>query len=88
MSFFRVVSLAVSCLCLSSCQTFHGFMNSFPVRMLDGVGSQAMGLFGEASPDTKAPASMEERARLVESRGLYAGRSQSVVAPRQNMAAR
>lgn len=88
MSFSRAALLAVSCFCLSSCQTFHGFMNSFPVRMLDGVGSQAMSLFGEASPDSKVPATMEDRARQVESRGLYAGHSRPVVAPRQNMAAR
>ena len=63
-------------------------MNSFPVRMLDGIGSQAMGFFAESGPDANKPASVQERARQVENRGIYAGSSSTVAAPRQSMAAR
>lgn len=89
MSFFRIAFLAVFSVGLTSCQTFHGIMNSFPVRMLDGIGSQAMSFFAETGPDAKAPASVQDRARQVEGRGIYAGgRSPATAAPRQSMAAR
>ena len=88
MRYSRAALLVVLSAGLTSCQTFQGLMNSFPVRMLDGIGSQAMGFFAESGPDASKPASVQDRARQVESRGIYAGRSPAGVAPRQSMAAR
>jgi hypothetical protein len=89
MSFFRLILAAIFSVGLTSCQTFHGMMNSFPVRMLDGLGSQAMSFFAEAPAAEGKPASVHDRARQVEGRGIYAGgRSPMTTAPRQSMAAR
>jgi len=88
MSFFRLILVAIFSVGLTSCQTFQGLMNSFPVRMLDGVGSQALSFFAEAPAADTNPDSLQERARQVENRGIYAGRAPAAEAPRQSMAAR
>jgi hypothetical protein len=89
MSFFRPVLAAIFSLGFTSCQTFHGLMNSFPIRILDGIGSTATSFFGEVPAADGKPASVQDRARQVEGRGIYAGgRSSVMTASRQSMAAR
>jgi hypothetical protein len=84
--------LSVFCLLaasLTSCSTLFGVMNSAPVRMLDELGSAAAGMLGDAgTPDARKPASVEERARQIESRGVYAGRLPVGETARVSMASR
>lgn len=88
MKYFRLASLAVLSLGLTSCGTLGGLMNSAPFRLLDQTGSALMGYLGDAESD--APKSIEERAQKVEKNGLYAGRgvSPGVISSRQSTASR
>ncbi|MBB5031780.1 hypothetical protein [Prosthecobacter vanneervenii] len=64
---------------------------SAPVKMFDQLGKEMLGLIGENDlPTDGKPASMQERAREIESRGHYAGRTPAAVgaAAGQRMAAR
>lgn len=64
-------------------------MNSFPVRMLDETGSAILGMLAENNlPTDGKPASIQDRARQVESRGIYAGHAPATGSPGQNTAAR
>ena len=81
MKFARFTFLVLFSACLASCQssqTWNTFKNSsllYPVKFLDQTGSAVLGWFGENNlPTDGKPASMQERARQVESRGHYAGR--------------
>lgn len=76
---------------LTSCGTLMGVMNSLPFRMLDELGTMATGAFAENElPANGAKRSLEQRAKDVETRGLYAGagRSQTIKASRENVASR
>ncbi|WP_294383362.1 hypothetical protein [Prosthecobacter sp.] len=64
-------------------------MNSYPVRMMDQTASALLGYLAENElPTDGKPASIQDRARQVEGRGIYAGQMPAAVAPRQSMAAR
>ena len=85
--FSRLALCALLFACLTSCRTVGGLMNSMPVRMLDEAGSTLMGILAENEfPST--PAALQNRARQVESRGIYAGRASATAAAGQSMAAR
>lgn len=88
MKLIRLASFALLATSLTSCGTFGGFMNSYPVRILDQTGSALMGYLAET--DATAPKSIDERAKNVQDRGMYAGRaaSGSVMSSRQSMASR
>jgi hypothetical protein len=75
---------------LTSCQTLGGLMGSFPFRYLDMIGGQAMRALGENElPANGRPEGIQERARKIDTSGLYAGHAQKpVVAPKARMAAR
>jgi len=81
MKFARFTFLVLFSACLASCQssqTWNTFKNSsllYPVKFLDQTGSAVLGWLGENNlPTDGKPASMQERARQIESRGNYAGR--------------
>lgn len=86
----RIASLVLLSICLTSCGTWNGLMNSFPVRLLDEAGSEMMGLITENGQPTKnGPSSVHQRAQQIESHGIYAGRTPaSMGMTRQNMASR
>lgn len=89
MKYFRPAALLALTLSLTSCSTLFGLLGSAPVRLLDQTGSALMGYLGDAESD--APKSLEERAKKVESQGLYAGGRTapgSVNSSRQSMASR
>ncbi|MFO1481971.1 MAG: hypothetical protein U1F71_01290 [Verrucomicrobiaceae bacterium] len=89
MKYSRLAALALLSVSLTSCQTLGGFMNTWPVKMMDQTASSVLGMFSENDlPVSGKPATLQERAREVESRGIYAGRGPAAVAPRQSMAAR
>lgn len=72
MNLLRSALLVLFTACLTSCSTLGGLINSYPVRILDQTGSALMGYLAENEEGAK-PASIEERARQIESRGIYAG---------------
>ncbi|MEZ5386698.1 MAG: hypothetical protein R3F13_14395 [Prosthecobacter sp.] len=72
MNLLRSVLCLLLAACLTSCSTLGGLMNSYPVRMLDQTGSALMGYFVE-NDAANGPSSIEERARQIESKGVYAG---------------
>lgn len=80
MNFIRPALAALLVFCCTSCNTLIGLMNSYPVRMLDAAGSSIMGSITE-NDGTGKPASIEERAREVRSRGLYVGPSAAATPP-------
>lgn len=93
MKFARLSSLILLSACLTSCgtQTWNAFKNCYPVKFIDQTGSAMLGWLGENNlPTDGKPASMQERAREIESRGHYAGRTPAAVgaAAGQRMAAR
>lgn len=89
MKFFRFVTLALCSVSLTSCGTLGGIMNSLPFRMLDETGSALMGMLAENEiPSDGKPASIQDRAHQIESRGIYAGHAPFAGSPRQSMAAR
>jgi hypothetical protein len=90
MKFFpRLVLFALLSASLTSCGTLSGLMRSYPMRILDQTGSALMGYLAENdSPTNATPAAMQNRARQVESRGIYAGRASATAAAGQSMAAR
>jgi hypothetical protein len=59
---------------LTSCNTLGSLMNSSPFRLLDETASSLVGLLAENDEGARS-ASMEERARQIEARGVYAGQS-------------
>jgi hypothetical protein len=74
---------------LTSCQTWDALKNSFPVRMLDDTGSSMLKMLGENKlPADGKPATMQERARQIASRGRYAGKAPAAGSPAGNVAAR
>ena len=76
-------------ICLTSCGTLGGLMNSYPIRILDQTGSALLGYLAENElPADGAPASIQQRARQVEERGIYAGHAPAAAMPRQSMASR
>lgn len=73
MKFARLSFLILLSAGLTSCQTWEAFKNTYPVRILDQTGSALLGYIAENDlPPNGKPASMEERARQVEKRGIYA----------------
>lgn len=74
MNFLRPALFVLLATGLTSCSTLGGLMNSYPVRILDQTGSALMGYLSENDEGAR-PASMEERARQIEARGVYAGQS-------------
>ncbi|WP_395742435.1 hypothetical protein [Prosthecobacter sp.] len=80
MKFARLSFLVLISACFTSCgsQTWNAFKNTYPVKFLDQTGSAVLGWLGENNlPTDGKPATMEERARQIESRGHYAGRTQT-----------
>ncbi|MDZ4406307.1 MAG: hypothetical protein U1A53_26850 [Prosthecobacter sp.] len=64
-------------------------MNSYPVRMMDQTATALLGYLAENElPANGKPASIQDRARQVENRGIYAGHLPAAGSPRQSMAAR
>lgn len=76
MKFFRLGFLVLLSVCSSSCsQTWNALQNTYPVRLLDQAGSEVLGYISENNlPTDGRPASMQERARVIESRGHYVGK--------------
>ena len=76
MKFARFTFLVLFAACLTSCgtQTGNAFKNCLPVKMLDQTAAEMLGWLGENNlPTDGKAASMQERARQIESRGNYAG---------------
>lgn len=86
----RLALVALASTSLTSCQTLGSLMGSFPFRYLDMIGGQAMRALGENElPANGRPEGIEERARKIDTSGLYAGHGQKpVLAPKAKMAAR
>ena len=76
MKFFRLSFLVLLSVCSTSCsQTRTALKNTYPVRILDQTGSALLGYISENNlPTDGKPASLQERAREIESRGHYAGK--------------
>ena len=84
MKFARFTFLLLFSVCLTSCgtQTGAAFKNMFPGKMLDQTASEVLGWLGENNlPTDGKPASIQERARQIESRGSYAGHLPAAVTP-------
>ena len=89
MKFARLSLLALFSVSLSSCQTFNALKESYPVRFLDQTGSALLGYLAENDlPANGKPASIQERARQVESRGSYAGQLPAAASPSRSVVAR
>lgn len=89
MKFARLSFLILLSAGLTSCQTWEAFKNTYPVRILDQAGTELMGYISENNlPTDGKPASMQERARQIESRGSYAGQAPAAGAPKQSVVAR
>jgi|UniRef100_UPI00378434EB hypothetical protein len=74
MKFARLTISALIAISLTSCSTLASLMNSSAFRILDQTGSALMGYLGDNTlPANGKPQSIEERARQVQSEGLYAG---------------
>jgi hypothetical protein len=74
---------------LTSCQTWNAFKNCYPVKFMDQTGSAVLGWLGENNlPTDGKPATMQERARQIESRGSYASQVAVADAPKQSVVAR
>lgn len=90
MKFARLSFLILLSAGLTSCQTWEAFKNIYPVRILDQTGSALLGYIAENDlPPNGKPASMEERARQIEKRGIYAaGKATPAASSHQRTAAR
>ena len=91
MKFTRFSFLVLLSACLTSCgsQTWNAFKNTYPVKFLDQTGSAVFGWISENNlPADGKPASMEERARQIKSRGSYASKTPAAAPSRESMAAR
>lgn len=96
MKFSRLSLLVLFSACLTSCQTqtWNSLKNSnlmYPFKFIDQTGSAMLDWLGENElPVDGKPATLQERARQVQSRGIYAGRTPAAVgaAAGQRMAAR
>lgn len=71
MKYARFAAITLLSTSLTSCSTLGSLMNSTPFRLLDQTGSALMGYLGDTESD--APKSIEERAKKMESQGLFAG---------------
>lgn len=90
MKFARLSFLLLLAASLTSCQTLQSLQNTVPFKALDQAGSEMMGWISENDlPTDGKPASIQERAREIESRGHFAGRTPVAVgAAGQRMASR
>ncbi len=91
MKFARLSFLILLSAGLTSCQTWEAFKNIYPVRILDQTGSALLGYIAENDlPANGKPASIQERARQVENRGIYAAgkTAPTATSPRQSMVSR
>ncbi len=90
MKFARLSFLVLLSSGLTSCQTWSAFKNTYPLRILDQTGSALLGYISENNlPTDGKPATMQERARQIESRGHYAGQVPAAAAsPRQGVVTR
>lgn len=96
MKFARASFLALITVCFTNCsnsQSWNSLKNSsllYPVKFLDQTGSAMLDWLGDNQlPTDGKPATMQERARQIESRGHYAGRApEAVRAAGQRVAAR
>jgi len=81
MKFTRLSFLVLLSAALTSCQTWDAIKNCAPVKMLDETASSMVHMLGENNlPTDGKPASMQERARQIESRGNYAGKAPAAAA--------
>ncbi len=78
MKFARLSILILLSVALTSCQTWKSLKNSnlmYPFKFLDQTGSAIFNWLGENDlPTDGKPATMQERARQIESRGSYVGK--------------
>ncbi len=89
MKFARTSFLVLLAVGQTSCQTWNAFKNCYPVKFMDQTGSAVLGWLGENNlPTDGKPATMQERARQIESRGHYAGKAPAAGMPAENVAAR
>ncbi|WP_395748618.1 hypothetical protein [Prosthecobacter sp.] len=80
MKFARTSFLVFISFGLTSCQTWNALKNCYPVKFMDQTGSAMLGWLGENNlPTDGKPATMQERAREIESRGHYAGKTPATV---------
>lgn len=90
MKFARLSFLVLLSAGLTSCQSWETLMNSSPVKLIDETANGVLSMFGENNlPTDGKPATMQERARQIESRGKYAGQAPAAAASsHKSMAAR
>ena len=91
MKFARLSFLILLSANLTSCQTWEALKNCAPVRLFDETGSSMLRMLGENNlPADGKPGSLQDRARKVESRGIYAARktTPASVTARQSVVAR
>ena len=91
MKFARLSFLILLSSCLTSCQTWEALKNCAPVRMFDETGASMLNMLGENNlPADGKSGSLQDRARKVESRGIYAARKEAPasVTARQSVVAR
>jgi len=91
MKFARITFLVLFSACLTSCgsQIGNAFKNSTLIKMLDQTGAELLGLLGENNlPTDGKPASMQERARQIKSRGNYVGKVPAAAASHTSVVAR
>jgi hypothetical protein len=91
MKFARLSFLILLSAGLTSCQTWEAIKNCAPVRAFDETGASMLHMLGENNlPANGKPASIQERARQVENRGIYAAgkTAPAAAAPRQSMVSR
>lgn len=86
----RIASIALLSVSLTSCNTLNGLKNTLPVRLLDELGTEALSLISENDlPAGSRPATVQDRARRIENRGIYAGHAPVFIgSPRQSMVSR
>ena len=84
MKFARLSFLILLSACFTSCgsQTWKAFKNIYPLKLLDETGSEILGLISAENnlPTDGRPASIQERARQIESRGHYVGKTPAAAA--------
>lgn len=89
MKFVRLGFLLSLSTVLTSCQTWEALKESAPVKLFDDAGSSLVKMWGENNlPTDGKPASMQERARQIESRGSYAGKPTVEGSPVEKVAVR
>lgn len=91
MKFARLSFLILLSSALTSCQTWEALKNCAPVRAWDETGAAMLHMLGENNlPADGKSGSLQDRARKVESRGIYAARKAAPVSvtTRQSVVAR